>query len=101
MTEYLTLKQVCGILNITRDTAGRLCRPDKLTGKSKLENVRVGKNIRVPREALQKYIDENTSKAERNDSRFKSGAAYSGGPTHLREDLLVKAALAFLSVTSQ
>ena len=99
MTEYLTLKEVCGILHISRDTAARLCRPDKLTGEAQLENVRIGKIIRVPREALEAYIDENTSRAERY-GRFNSGAAHSGGLTHLREDLLVKAP-AFMSVSSR
>ena len=90
MNEYLTLKEVCGILHISRDTAARLCKPDKLTGRAQLENVRIGKIIRVSRSALQEYIDEHKAEAERY-GRFKSGAAHSGGLTRLREDLLVRA----------
>lgn len=99
MTDYLTIKDVCRILHISKDTASRLCRPDKLTGYAQLENVRIGKIIRVPREALEAYIDENTSRAERY-GRFNSGAAHSGDFTRLREDLLIRRP-AFMSVSSR
>lgn len=64
MNEYLTIKEICAILKVSKDKVSRLCRPDKQTGKAQLEHLRVGKQIRVLREALYEYIEANTTRAE-------------------------------------
>lgn len=65
MTEWLTVKEVCSILKCSRNSVSLLCKPDKLTGVAKLENVRIGKIIRVPREALEAFIERHMTRAER------------------------------------
>ncbi len=55
MTEYLAIKDICSMLHCSRQQVSRWCMPDR-TGQAKLENVRIGKVIRVPREALEAFI---------------------------------------------
>ncbi len=63
MNDWLSIKDICGILGVSRDTVARLCRPDKQTGKPELENVRIGKIIRVQRSALEVFIERNIRRA--------------------------------------
>ena len=52
---FFTVEEVQSVLGIGRTAAYRLCRSDNL------ETVRVGRAIRVPPAALQRWIDQGGS----------------------------------------
>ena len=64
MSEFYSIKDVCGILKCSRNRVALLCKPDKRTGLAKLENVRIGKIIRVPKEALEALIRRRYVRSE-------------------------------------
>ena len=64
MSEFYSIKEVCQILKCSRNSVSLLCMPDKRTGLAKLENVRIGKIIRVPKEALEAFIRRRYVRAE-------------------------------------
>ena len=64
MTEWLSIKEVSTMLKCSRNAVSMLCKPDKRTGLAKLDNVRIGKIIRVPKEALEDFIRRRYVRSE-------------------------------------